>query len=227
MLVCIPEVLSEDELRRCQSIMAEAEWEDGRSTAGAQSASVKYNQQVPQASAAGRALSDLVLDALARNATFHSAALPLRIIPPLFSRYLPGHSFGVHVDNAIRGVPGTSVRIRTDLSCTLFLADPAGYDGGELTVETSYGAQEVKLPAGDLVLYPSTSLHRVAPVTRGMRVGSFFWLQSMVRSEGDRDTLFQLDQSIQELAARDGVESEAAVRLTGIYHNLVRRLAEI
>lgn len=227
MLVCIPNVLSRDELQRCRALMAKAEWEDGRSTAGAQSASVKHNQQVAQSSAQGCALSDLVLDALARNSTFHSAALPLRIIPPLFSRYLPGHSFGVHIDNAIRGVPGTSVRIRTDLSCTLFLAEPEDYDGGELTVETSYGAQEVKLPAGDLVLYPSTSLHRVAPVTRGMRVGSFFWLQSMIRSESDRDTLFLLDQSIQELAARDGMEADTVVRLTGVYHNLVRRLAEV
>lgn len=227
MLICVPEVLSKVEVSHCRRVMADAAWEDGRSTAGAQSASVKDNFQLPQDSQASRDLADIVLDALSRNVLFLSAAVPLRIIPPLFSRYGSGQSFGVHVDNAIRGVPGTSVRIRTDLSCTLFLAEPEEYDGGELTVETRYGAQEVKLPAGDLVLYPSTSLHRVQPITRGNRFVSFFWLQSMIRQDSDRTLLFELDQTIQDLATESGIGDDTCVRLTGIYHNLIRRLAEV
>lgn len=227
MLICVPEVLSKAEVVHCRRVMSNAEWEDGRATCGAQSASVKDNMQLPQESAASQELADLVLDALSRHNLFLSAAVPLRIIPPLFSRYGAGQSFGVHVDNAIRGVPGTSIRIRTDLSCTLFLAEPDEYDGGELTVETRYGAQEVKLPAGDLVLYPSTSMHRVAPITRGSRFVSFFWLQSLIRDDVDRSLLFDLDQTIQELSGERGVEDETCVRLTGIYHNLVRRLAEV
>ncbi len=227
MLICVPEVLSKSEVAHCRRVMAAAEWEDGRATCGAQSATVKDNAQLPGSSPASIELADLVLDALSRSALFLSAAVPLRIVPPLFSRYGSGQSFGVHVDNAIRGIPGTSVRIRTDLSCTLFLAEPDEYDGGELTVETRYGVQEVKLPAGDLVLYPSTSLHRVQPISRGNRYVSFFWLQSMIREDGDRTLLFDLDQTIQDLAAEKGVEDEACVRLTGIYHNFVRRLAEV
>lgn len=227
MLICIPRLLSGDELAEARRLMAQAQWVDGRGTAGAQSASVKDNTQVPQDSAEGRALSELVLDALARNALFLSAAMPARIMPPLFASYTPGQSFGIHVDNAIRGIPGTSVRFRTDLSCTLFLAEPDAYDGGELEIETRFGAQQVKLPAGDAVLYPSTSLHRVTEITRGRRLVSFFWLQSMIRNEEDRTLLFELDQSIQEMATERGVADAMTVRLTGIYHNLVRRWAEI
>lgn len=227
MLICIPRLLNGDELAEARRLMAQAQWVDGRGTAGAQSASVKDNTQVPQDSADGRALSELVLDALARNALFLSAAMPARIMPPLFASYTPGQSFGIHVDNAIRGIPGTSVRFRTDLSCTLFLAEPDAYDGGELEIETRFGAQQVKLPAGDAVLYPSTSLHRVTEITRGRRLVSFFWLQSMIRNEEDRTLLFEFDQSIQEMAAERGVADAMTVRLTGIYHNLVRRWAEI
>lgn len=227
MLICVPQLLSSDELARTRQLMSRAEWVDGRGTAGAQSASVKDNTQIPQETAEGRALSDLVLDAISRNTLFLSASMPARIMPPLFSSYVPGQSFGIHVDNAIRGIPGTSVRFRTDLSCTVFLAEPDEYDGGELEIETPFGAQQVKLPAGDAVLYPSTSLHRVTEITRGRRLVSFFWLQSMIRNEEDRTLLFELDQSIQEMAADKGVADPMAVRLTGIYHNLVRRWAEI
>lgn len=227
MLICIPGLLSRDEITRARALMSKAEWIDGRSTAGVQSASVKDNTQIDQHSAEGRELSDLVLDAVSRNTLFLSAAMPARIMPPLFSSYRQGQSFGVHVDNAIRGIPGTSVRFRTDLSCTVFFAEPDEYDGGELEIETHFGAQQVKLPAGDAVLYPSTSLHRVTEITRGRRLVSFFWLQSMIRNEEDRTLLFELDQSIQEMAASNGVADPMAVRLTGIYHNLVRRWAEI
>jgi PKHD-type hydroxylase len=206
--------------------MDAAEWIDGRGTAGAQSAVVKHNMQLPEGSPAARELGDLILDALSRCPIFISAAIPQRIFPPLFNRYGVGQSFGTHVDGAIRGIPGTPIRIRTDLSVTLFLAEPDEYDGGELTVEDKYGTQEVKLPAGDLVLYPSTSLHHVKPVTRGARIASFFWLQSMVRDDNARTMLFDLDQTIQQLSAEKGVEDPVCVRLTGIYHNLIRYWAE-
>ena len=202
-----------------------AEWVDGRVTAGAQSARVKRNTQLPEDSPAARAAGDAVLDALAGNALFLSAALPLKIFPPLFNRYEAGDGFGAHVDNAIRAVRGTPVRVRTDLSATLFLCEPDEYDGGELAVELPFGAQEVKLAAGSLVLYPSSSLHRVNPITRGARIASFFWLQSMVRDEGERTLLFDLDQSVQALAAAHGHEHAEVVRLTGVYHNLMRRWA--
>lgn len=227
MLICIPRLLSSEEVARARHLMALAEWVDGRGTAGAQSASVKDNTQIDQHSAEGRELSDLLLDALSRNSLFLSAAMPARIMPPLFSSYTQGQSFGLHVDNAIRGIPGTSIRFRTDLSCTVFFAEPDEYDGGELEIETRFGAQQVKLPAGDAVLYPSTSLHRVTEITRGRRLVSFFWLQSMIRSEEDRTLMFELDQAIQEMAADKGVADPMAVRLTGIYHNLIRRWAEI
>lgn len=222
MLICVPGVLTKAEAAHFRKVMDAAEWEDGRSTAGVQSATVKENLQLPQNSAAARELGDLVLDALGRSPLFLSAAMPLKIFPPLFNRYDEGQHFGVHVDNAIRNVPGTAVRIRTDVSCTLFLAEPEEYDGGELTIETQYGAHEVKLPAGDAVVYPSTSLHRVQPVTRGSRVASFFWMQSMVRDAGERAMLFDLDQAIQELGAERGAGDDLCVRLTGVYHNLVR-----
>jgi PKHD-type hydroxylase len=206
--------------------MDKAEWVDGRVTAGAQSATVKHNMQLPEGSPAANELGELVLEALSRCPLFISAAIPLKIFPPLFNRYGAGHSFGTHVDGAIRAVPGTPVRIRTDLSVTLFLAEPDEYDGGELTVEDRYGTQEVKLAAGDLVLYPATSLHHVKPVTRGVRIASFFWLQSMVRDDNVRTMLFDLDQTIQELTAEKGIDDAACVRLTGLYHNLVRYWAD-
>ena len=226
MLVCIPLVLSKAQVARCRARMEDGAWVDGRGTAGSQSAAVKDNQQLAADCPVARELGDEVLDALSRSNLFLSAAVPLRIIPPLFSRYGAGQSFGIHVDNAIRGIPGTGIRIRTDLSCTLFLAEPEEYDGGELTIETNYGAHEVKLPAGDLVVYSSASLHRVAPITRGQRVVSFFWLQSMVRDEADRTVLFDLDQAIQDVAAEKGLDADLTVRLTGIYHNLIRRCAD-
>ncbi len=226
MLICIPDVLNSAELRRCQDLMQTADWQDGRMTAGAQSALVKDNLQLPADSAAAREAGMVILGALGRNPTFLSAALPKNILPPLFNRYGGGQSFGVHVDNAIRANPHTGERIRTDLSVTLFLSDPDSYDGGELVIETLYGSQEVKLPAGHLVLYPSTSLHRVMPVTRGERIGSFFWLQSMIRSDDQRTMLFELDQTIQELSAELGGGDDRAVRLTGIYHNLIRHWSE-
>ncbi|HWE21509.1 MAG TPA: Fe2+-dependent dioxygenase [Hyphomicrobiaceae bacterium] len=227
MLICIPEVLTKDEVAHFRRVMDRAEWVDGRGTAGAQSATVKHNMQLPEGSPPARELGDRVLDALARCPLFVSAAIPLRIFPPLFNRYGVGQSFGTHVDGAIRAVPGTPVRIRTDLSVTLFLAEPGEYDGGELTVEDKYGTQEAKLPAGDLVLYPSTSLHHVKPVTRGARIASFFWLQSMVRDDNARTMLFDLDQTIQQLSAERGIEDPACVRLTGIYHNLIRHWADV
>lgn len=226
MLICIPDVLDARQVAYFRDVMSQTIWEDGRTTAGSQSSLVKNNLQLPQDGAAARELGDLVLDALAACPTFVSAALPLRIFPPLFNRYGAGHDFGLHVDNAIRGVPRTSVRIRTDLSVTLFLADPDEYDGGELVIEDHYGAQEVKLPAGHLVLYPSTSLHLVREVTRGERVASFFWLQSMIRDNVVRSLLFDLDQTIQGLTERLGAGDPACVKLTGVYHNLIRIWAE-
>jgi PKHD-type hydroxylase len=226
MLLCVPDVLTKDEVSHCRAVMDAAAWQDGRQTAGAQSAQVKLNMQLPPESAAARELGDIVLDALSRSALFLSAALPLRILPPMFNSYSGGQTFGVHVDNAIRSVPGSPLRIRTDLSATLFLADPEEYEGGELMVETLYGSNEVKLPAGHLVLYPSTSLHCVTPVTSGLRRASFFWVQSMIRDESARTMLFDLDRTIQELQSERGLEDPQSVRLTGIYHNLIRHWAE-
>lgn len=227
MLICIPEILTKQQVAFFREAMANATWEDGRATAGAQSSLVKNNLQLPQDGAAARKLGEHVLQALANSPMFVSAALPNRIFPPLFNRYGVGHGFGLHVDNAIRGVPGTSVRIRTDLSCTLFLSEAEEYDGGELVIEDRVGQQEVKLSAGDLVLYPSTSLHHVREVTRGERIASFFWLQSMVRDNVARALLFDLDQAIQSLSQRLGQGDPACVRLTGIYHNLIRTWAEV
>jgi PKHD-type hydroxylase len=226
-LICIPEVLTKDQVKHCRSIMESADWVDGRGTAGPQSGSVKQNHQLPEGSPTARQLGEIVLEALSRNPLFISAAIPLRIFPPLFNRYGTGQHFGTHVDGAIRAIPGTATRIRTDLSVTLFLAEADEYDGGELTVEDKYGTHEVKLPAGNLVLYPSTSLHHVKPVTRGLRVASFFWLQSMIRDDQARSMLFDLDQTIQELSVEKGIDDPACVRLTGIYHNLIRYWAEM
>ena len=226
MLVCIPSVLSKTQVAAMRTALSAAPWVDGAETAGAQSTLAKRNQQVAEGSKEGKALGESVLDALAANALFLSAALPLKIFPPLFNKYESGEHFGAHVDNAIRAVRGAPVRIRTDLSATLFLCDPDEYDGGELEIETPFGAQSVKLEAGDMVLYPSTSLHRVTPVTRGARIASFFWMQSIVRDDGERALLFDLDQSIQALAIARGHQDDEVIRLTGVYHNLVRRWAD-
>jgi PKHD-type hydroxylase len=226
MLIQIPNVLSAEQVAHARRLLDSAEWVDGKVTAGHQSARAKDNQQVPEGHPVGRELGQLIVQALQRNPLFLAAALPLHVFPPLFNRYSGGQSFGNHVDNAIRQVPGTPHRIRTDLSCTLFFTGPEEYDGGELVIEDTYGGHTVKLPAGDLVLYPSTSLHHVRPVTRGARVCAFFWLQSMVRHDADRALLFDLDTAIQALPQTPEVQP-SAVRLTGVYHNLLRRYTEI
>jgi PKHD-type hydroxylase len=225
MLLPIPDVLSADQLLRARQMLDQAEWVDGRVTAGHQSARTKDNMQLPEDSPVARQLGELVLSALGQNALFVSAALPLRVFPPLFNRYSGGQSFGTHVDNAIRQVTGTGHRIRTDLSATLFFANPDEYDGGELTVEDTYGTHDVKLPAGHMILYPATSLHHVRPVTRGVRLASFFWIQSMIRDDGQRTLLFDLDSAIRRLNG-DHPEHASAVQLTGVYHNLMRRWAD-
>lgn len=227
MLICIPKVLSKTQVAACRKRMDAAEWLDGKVTAGEQSAAVKNNSQLPENSSLALEIGNLILDALAQTPSFISAALPLKIFPPLFNRYEQGGHFGLHVDNSIRHVPGTLVRIRTDLSCTLFLSEPEDYAGGELIIEDNYGAQAVKLTAGDLVLYPSTSLHRVEAVTSGARVCSFFWLQSMVRDAGERSLLYDLDQNIQNLAMTLGLNHPQVVQLSSIYHNLIRRWADV
>ena len=226
MMLHIPSVLSQQQVAHCRQAMKAAEWVDGNVTAGAQSAQVKRNRQLPENSTVAAQLGDLILDALTRAPLFLSAALPLKTYPPLFNCYEAEETFGLHVDNAIRAVPGTPHRVRTDLSATLFLAGPAEYDGGELIVEDNYGSHSVKLPAGDMVLYPASSLHRVSPVTRGVRLASFFWIQSMVRDDAARQILFELDGTIQQLAQAYGLGDAAVVRLTGIYHNLLRRWAD-
>jgi PKHD-type hydroxylase len=225
MLLRIPEVLTADEVLRARARMEAARWVDGNVTSGHQSAQAKYNEQLPEESADARELGEMVLQALARSPLFFSAALPKQVFPPLFNRYGPGMTFGNHVDAAIRTHPVQPVRIRTDLSATLFLGDPESYDGGELLVEDTYGVQSVKLPAGDMVLYPATSLHRVAPITRGVRVASFFWIQSMVRDDAQRTLLFDLDMAIIKLT-QVNPKDPALVSLTGVYHNLLRMWAE-
>ena len=226
MLLTIPDLLTPERVAQARQRLDEANWVDGRVTAGPQSARAKDNEQLPEDHPAARELGDLILNALGQNPLFISAALPSKVFPPLFNRYRGGHAFGTHVDNAIRQVPGTPHRIRTDLSATLFLSSPDEYDGGELQIEDTYGLHSVKLPAGDLVLYPSTSLHYVQPVTRGMRVAAFFWIQSMVRDDGARTLLFDLDTAIQRVNL-DTPAHAAAVPLTGVYHNLLRRWAEL
>lgn len=225
MLLQIPDLLNAEQVRHFQGRLAAADWVDGRVTAGYQSARAKNNAQLPEGSPEARELGDIILAELGRNALFMSAALPQRVFPPLFNRYEGGQAFGTHVDNAIRGIPGTGQRIRTDLSATLFLADPGSYDGGELVIEDTYGVQRIKLAAGSMVLYPSTSLHHVTPVTRGARLASFFWLQSLVRADAQRSILFDLDIAIQRLNGKPGAEAEA-VQLTGVYHNLLRMWSE-
>lgn len=225
MLLPIPEVLTAAQIAEARQILDQAEWADGRVTAGHQSARAKDNMQLPEDSPAARRLGDMILRALEQNALFISAALPLRVFPPLFNRYQGGQKFGTHVDNAIRQVTGTPHRIRTDLSATLFLCEPDEYDGGELVIEDTYGTHNVKLPAGHLILYPSTSLHQVRPVTRGARVASFFWIQSMVRDDAERTLLFDLDVAIQRITG-ELPGNPVNVQLTGVYHNLLRRWAD-
>lgn len=230
MLVKIDNVLTPEQVAHGRAILDAADWVDGKVTAGHQSAKAKDNMQLPEGSPAARELGAMVLEALGKNPVFLSAALPLHVFPPLFNRYAGGQSFGTHVDNAIRQSPATGQRIRTDLSCTLFFSEPDEYDGGELCIEDTYGTQRVKLPAGHMVLYPSTSLHHVTPVTRGARVCSFFWLQSMIRSDEQRTLLFDLDLAIRRIAnAFEGQKAaeESSVQLTGVYHNLLRQWAEM
>ncbi len=227
MLIAVPDVLDPGEVTRVRALIDAAEWIDGNATSGPQSALAKRNEQLPEDSAAAREAGGIILDALGRSALFVAAALPLKVFPPLFNRYAGGQDFGLHVDNAIRIKRGSDFRIRSDMSATLFLADPETYDGGELVIEDQFGQQSVKLPAGHMVVYPASSLHRVAPVTRGLRVASFFWLQSMVRDDGARRILFDLDQGVQAVAAAQGQGDPATVRLTGVYHNLLRRWADV
>ena len=226
MLIAVPDVLDAAALARVRAIIDAAEWIDGNATSGAQSALAKRNEQLPEGSAAAREAGGIVLDALGRSPLFFAASLPLKVFPPLFNRYGEGQTFGTHVDNAIRIQRGSEFRIRSDLSVTLFLADPADYDGGALVIEDTYGTQQVKLPAGHAVVYPSSSLHHVTPVTRGTRVASFFWLQSMVRDDGARRILFDLDQSVQRLTGQLGAADRSVIELTGVYHNLLRRWAD-
>jgi PKHD-type hydroxylase len=230
MLVHVPGLLSAEQVREMRGLLAAADWVDGKVTAGEQSAATKRNLQIPENSNAARAAGDTILSALGRNEEFTTAALPLRVFPPLFNRYDGGMGFGAHIDNSIRFVKsslgsGAPIRVRTDLSATLFLTDPADYDGGELVIDDTYGEHKVKLPAGDMVIYSATSRHHVTDVTRGTRWSSFFWIQSMIRDEAARAMLYELDTAIRSLRARHG-ECEEAVRLTGLYHNLVRRWAD-
>lgn len=226
MMLHIPEVLTQQQVAQIRRRLDEIPWVDGRETVGAQGAQVKRNRQLPELSLDGRELGDIILKALTKNLPFISAALPYRFVPPLFNRYEGGEHYGFHIDGAIRTIPGTSLSLRSDLSCTLFLCEPEDYEGGELIVSDTYGEHEVKLPAGDLILYPSSSLHKVEPVTSGARVCSFFWVQSMVADDGRRTMLYELDQNIQKLREKVG-DSEEVVGLTGHYHNLLRQWAVV
>jgi PKHD-type hydroxylase len=226
LLLQIPGVLAAQELAHCQRLLERAEWIDGRVTAGHQSTQVKHNRQLAEQSEVAVELGKIVLGAVSRSPLFISAALPNRIFPPLFNCYEVGDGFGTHVDNAIRIASASGMRVRTDVSATLFLSEPGDYDGGELIVEDTYGAHSVKLPAGGIVLYPASSLHHVKPITRGRRVASFFWIQSMVRDDGQRALLFDLDNAIRRLGA-DHPAHPSLVQLTGVYHNLLRSWAEV
>ena len=225
MLVAIPDVLTAAQVAETRKILDAAEWVDGRITAGHQGAHVKDNAQLPPGSPAARQVGEIINNALRAHKLFMSAALPLHVLPPMFNSYEGGQTFGTHIDGAIRVLPNGQ-RIRTDLSCTLFLSAPEDYDGGELTIEDTYGSKTVKLPAGHLILYPSTSLHQVTPVTRGRRVASFFWLQSMVRDNGHRAILYDMDVAIQRLGAENPTHP-SVISLTGLYHNLLRQWAEL
>lgn len=226
MLLHIPKVLTESQVARGRAVLEDAKWVDGRTTAGHLSARAKHNLQVAEGTPEAREMGEIVVTALERTPLFMSAALPLRVFPPLFNRYEPGMAFGAHVDNAIRQVAGSPLRVRTDLSATLFLSRPEEYDGGELVVDDTYGAHSVKLPAGDMILYPASSLHRVQPVTRGVRLASIFWVQSMVGDDAERSLLFDLDVAIGQVT-ETSPDSLAVVALTGCYHNLVRRWSRV
>jgi PKHD-type hydroxylase len=227
MLLHIEGALSPEQVEHCRATLKAASWVDGKVTAGAQSAEAKHNLQVPEESAEARALGEIILTALGRNEAFVSGALPLRVFPPLFNRYDQGMGFDNHVDNAIRFSGAGGVRFRTDLSATLFLSDPDDYDGGELVIEDAFGEHAVKLPAGDLIVYPGSSVHRVTPITRGSRWASFFWVQSMVRDDARRTELWRMDQALGQIRRELGDRHEAVIALTGTYHNLLRAWAEI
>ncbi|AMK17157.1 Fe(II)-dependent oxygenase superfamily protein [Sphingobium sp. MI1205] len=223
MLTVIPDLLDTATVRKIRLLIDTAQWVDGNVTSGHQSALAKRNMQLPEDAPQAQQAGQIILDALGKSPLFIAAALPLKIFPPLFNSYAGGQAFGVHVDNAVRIQAGTGFRVRSDLSITVFLEGPELYQGGELTIETNFGVQQVKLPAGHAVLYPSSSLHRVEPVISGRRVASFFWLQSMVRDDAARQMLFDLDSSVQALAADLGHDNAQVIRLTGVYHNLLRR----
>jgi PKHD-type hydroxylase len=225
MILAIPNVLTTEQVADARRVLEAAEWIDGRATAGHQGARVKDNRQLPIDHPVARQVGETIVRALHQHPLFISAALPLHILPPLFNRYSGGQQFGTHVDGSIRVVPGTGQRVRTDLSCTLFFAEPEEYDGGELVIEDTYGSKRVKLPAGHMILYPGTSLHHVTPITRGIRLCSFFWIQSMIRDDTRRSLLFEMDVGIQRLSA-DRPEHPGVIQLTGVYHNLLRQWAE-
>lgn len=227
MLIKVESVLTKEEVAHCRSVLEGTPWVDGKITAGAQSALAKHNLQVPEDAPQARALGEIILRALARSPDFNSAAVPFRVFPPLFNRYDAGMKFGAHVDNAIRFIAGPNIRVRTDMSATLFLSEPGQYAGGELVIEDTYGEQSIKFAAGDMVLYPATSLHRVQEITKGSRWASFFWIQSMVKDDGARTLLYNLDQSIIKTRAELGDSHAAVLGLTAVYHNLLRRYAEV
>ena len=226
MMLAVPDLLDKKGVARIRSIIDAADWVDGNATSGHQSALAKRNRQISEDCPQASELGGIILDALGRTPMFIAAALPLKVFPPLFNRYETGDGFDTHVDNAIRLKRGSDFRLRSDLSATLFLSDPQDYDGGELVVEDHLGAHEVRLAAGDMILYPASSLHRVNPVTRGARIASFFWIQSMVRDDAARAMLFDLDMATQAIAADRGQGDGAVIRLTGVYHNLLRRWAD-
>jgi len=226
MLLHIPKVLTDSQVGHSRALLEEAKWVDGRETSGHLAARVKHNRQVDDGTPEAREMGNIIVTALERTPLFMAAALPLRVFPPLFNRYEPGMGFGAHVDNAIRELTSSPQRVRTDLSATLFLSRPDQYDGGELVVDDTYGAHAVKLPAGDMILYPASSLHRVNPVTRGVRLASIFWVQSMVAGDAERSLLFDLDMAISQVT-ETSPDSPAVVALTGCYHNLLRRWSQV
>ncbi|MCG4257302.1 Fe2+-dependent dioxygenase [Acetobacter senegalensis] len=228
MMLHIPDVLTPEELTHCRSVLEKADWQDGKATAGQQSAKAKHNLQLPLNHPQHRELAELVLRALGRNRVFNSAVVPFRVVPPLFNRYDAGMAFGAHVDNAVRPIPDSGgMRVRTDVSCTLFLSHPEDYDGGELCIYDEAGVQEIKLPAGDMIVYDTTVLHSVAPVTRGSRWASFFWTQSMVREESRRRVLYDLDQAVMDLRTRLSDHDPAVLQLVNCYHNLMRQWCDL
>ncbi len=226
MILAIPNVLSPGQVAESRRLLEAADWVDGLVTAGHQAGKVKDNRQIPATHPVARQVGETIMQALGKNPLFMAAALPLHFLPPMFNRYTGGQNYGNHIDGAIRQIPGTGHRIRTDLSCTLFFAEPSEYDGGELIIEDTYGPKSVKLPAGHMILYPGTSLHRVTPVTRGARLCSFFWVQSMIREDTQRALLFEMDVAIQRLGI-DHPDHTSITQLTGVYHNLLRHWAEL